>query len=111
MSLLIFCLLSLHVPSLYFLSSPDASDDPDSKCITVEAAPAGVPPHTNETQIVAKEVILCAGAISTLQILMVSGTGPDDVLLRAEIPRLVLDAEGFGIHVGRNLTDVYTPKI
>ncbi|KAK6630172.1 hypothetical protein RUM44_005728 [Polyplax serrata] len=47
-----------------------------------------------------KEVILCAGAIQSPQLLMVSGVGPKDHLRKMGIP-VVLDAKG----VGMNLQD------
>ncbi|KAF8329771.1 GMC oxidoreductase [Cantharellus anzutake] len=101
-------LLKTYTLKLLF-SSAGAHDDPNPKCIGVEVASAEVPPHENETPryklFAKKELILCAGAINTPQILMASGIGPDDVLLKAGIPRLVPDAEGLGTHVGRNLSD------
>ena len=47
-----------------------------------------------------KEVIICAGAISTPQILMLSGIGPKDELKKINVP-LILDLPG----VGKNLMD------
>jgi choline dehydrogenase len=47
-----------------------------------------------------KEVIICAGAISTPQILMLSGIGPKDELQKINVPTIV-DLPG----VGKNLMD------
>ncbi len=47
-----------------------------------------------------KEVILCAGALETPKLLMLSGVGPEDELNRHAIPR-VLNAPG----IGQNLHD------
>ncbi|XP_038221961.1 neither inactivation nor afterpotential protein G isoform X2 [Zerene cesonia] len=49
---------------------------------------------------VKKEIILCAGAIKTPQILMLSGIGPRDLLKRLKIPPVSENN-----HVGRNLHD------
>lgn len=45
-----------------------------------------------------KEVILCAGAIQSPQLLMVSGVGPKDHLRKMGIP-VVLDAKGVGMNL------------
>lgn len=54
-----------------------------------------------------KEVLLCAGAIGTPQILAVSGVGPKEVLdkLKKEggVESIIVNE-----HVGRNLVDVST---
>ena len=66
------------------------------RCIGVEYQ------HQGESNVarVRREVILCAGAINSPQLLLLSGIGPADQLAEYEIP-LVADLPG----VGQNLTD------
>ncbi|XP_028026660.1 neither inactivation nor afterpotential protein G [Bombyx mandarina] len=47
-----------------------------------------------------KDIIICAGAIKTPQILMLSGIGPKDLLQKLKIKPVVVNE-----HVGRNLHD------
>jgi choline dehydrogenase len=56
--------------------------------------------YTRVTAHAHKEVILCAGAIGTPQLLQLSGLGPADLLQKHKIP-LILDLPG----VGANLQD------
>ena len=68
----------------------------DRKVIAVECDVAG----SKETFVVNKEVVLCAGALETPKLLMLSGVGPRNEVEAQKIP-LVLDAQG----VGKNLID------
>lgn len=45
-----------------------------------------------------REVVLCAGAINTAQLLQVSGVGPRDVLERVAVP-VLRDLPGVGMHL------------
>lgn len=51
-----------------------------------------------------REVIICAGAVASPQLLLVSGVGPASLLKTLQIP-VVRDLH----HVGRNLYDVHLP--
>nr|GAT47689.1 aryl-alcohol oxidase-like protein [Mycena chlorophos] len=57
-----------------------------------------------------KEVILCAGAIGTPQILQLSGIGPKDVLRRARIPQIV-DLPDVGQHLQDQLILFYQWRV
>jgi choline dehydrogenase len=107
--------LKTYTTSLIF-SSDTANASSDPKCIGVEvasapsyapASPSDPPPSAAEKYrlIAKKEIILCAGAINTPQILMCSGIGPDDVLRKAGIPKLAAKNEELGKQVGKNLSD------
>ena len=98
-------------------SSDTTNTSSDPKCIGVEVASAPsststgpsdpLPSEAEKYRLIAKkEVILCAGAINTPQILMCSGIGPDDVLKEAGIPKLAAKNEELGKQVGKNLYDV-----
>lgn len=74
----------------------DQTQDHNSICI-------GVSLHSTDTNVqlhAAKEVILCAGAIGTPQLLQLSGIGPTPLLDKLNIP-VVKDLPG----VGENLQD------
>lgn len=80
-----------HVKRLLFdtgMASP--------KCIGVEVDAKG----SNKQLCAGKEIILCAGAIGTPQILQLSGVGPKEVLDKFQIP-VVRDSPS----VGENLQD------
>ena len=74
-----------------------------------------------QTASVAHEVVMCAGALETPKLLMLSGIGPGEVLRQFEIPE-VLDAPGVGMHlqdhpnvplfhVGNQPADCYWPQL
>ncbi|XP_064464788.1 glucose dehydrogenase [FAD, quinone]-like isoform X2 [Ornithodoros turicata] len=65
------------------------------RAIGVEYVKGGLPRYAKAR----REVILCAGAIGTPQLLMLSGIGPTDELQRFEIPVRA------NLPVGRNLQD------
>ena len=67
-----------------------------TRAVGVEASQLG---HVQELR-AAREVILCAGAYNSPQLLMLSGVGPAEHLLLRELP-VVLDQPA----VGENLTD------
>ncbi|KAJ3884721.1 aryl-alcohol oxidase-like protein [Lentinula edodes] len=69
---------------------------PDFRTVITSKTPNS--PHILLTA--SKEVILCAGAIGTPQILMLSGIGPKEHLLENDIP-VILESPA----VGRNLQD------
>jgi choline dehydrogenase len=89
--------LKTRTTRLLFHSGPNASTKP--RCIAVEVAQDAKGPRYQIK--VRKEVILCAGAIGTPQLLTCSGIGPEDTLKSLGIaPVAILE------HVGQNLSDV-----
>ncbi len=70
--------------------------DEDKTAKAVEYAVAGV----KQTACINKEVILCAGALETPKLLMLSGIGPKEDLAKFSIPP-VLEVES----IGKNLQD------
>ena len=84
-----------------------SNSDSGPRCIGVILRPGGGSPSSRPMFVSSrKEVILCAGAVQTPQLLLLSGIGPKEEL--AEMVPLVHDLPG----VGRNLQDhLFVPMV
>jgi choline dehydrogenase len=91
--------------------------DENQTAITVEYVEQGV----NRVAHINKELILCAGALETPKLLMLSGVGPADELKKFGIKK-VLEAPGIGqnlqdhpsvavIYKGKNIVDFRYPQL
>jgi len=91
--------------------------DENKAAIAVEYVEHGI----NQIAHINKELILCAGALETPKLLMLSGVGPADELRKFGIPK-VLDAPGIGqnlqdhpsvavIYKGENAVDFHYPQV